>query len=141
MKRNNKQFLSNKNKKSTAYLNSVHTETTETDRRSLIEGTDLQKEHHVETLDVPPPFKGETKKSVTWADLSLTAKIITGLLTFVITVVTPAVWFASRINSEVSVLKDDVKDVKEDTKKIQEDTIRQSSRIDTLEKLLEYFRK
>jgi hypothetical protein len=85
---------------------------------------------------VEPPFKGREKKplSIVWQELSPLMKVGGSIGSFFIVVVLPAVWYLSKLDTNVDTLKIDVRDVKQRTDGLERSAIRQDERIGYLEK-------
>lgn len=88
--------------------------------------------------EAPPPFEGErSQRFITWSDISLTYRIIAIACGFIVTVVVPSIWFASGLNTKVTNLKEDVTEIKQATKNIVETSIKNTNRLNHIEKDLD----
>lgn len=88
--------------------------------------------------EAPPPFEGEgSHRFITWSDISLTYRILAVACVVIVTVVAPSVWFASGLNKEVTNLKEDVIYIKQTSKNIVETSIKNTNRLDYIEKDLD----
>lgn len=87
-------------------------------------------------IPVNPVFKEEKSEGgfVKWSQIKLVYKIGAGVGTFLIAVVTPAIWWASKVDTGVTDLKTDVKEIKSKIEKLTECAITNSSKIENMEK-------
>lgn len=110
------------------------TDTSETasgDQKSAVR----RRDSHDEFIEVPPPFKAEKEsRFITWSEVSLTYKIIAVACAIFIGVGAPSVWFASRLDTNVENLKENVAEIKQTTKKLVETSINNLNRVSSLEK-------
>lgn len=85
---------------------------------------------------VEPPFKSPEKRplSIVWQELSPLMKIGGSIGSFFLAVALPAVWYLSKLDTNVDTLKSDVRDVKQRTDGLERGAIRQDERIGYLEK-------
>lgn len=85
---------------------------------------------------VEPPFKNPEKKTlpVGWQELSPFMKFGGSIGGFFIAFVLPAVWYLSKLDTNVDTLKSDVREVKQRTEGLERSAIRQDERIGHLEK-------
>lgn len=85
---------------------------------------------------VDPPFKSPEKRALSevWQELSPFVKFGGSIGSFFIVIVLPAVWYLSRLDTNVDTLKSDVRDVKQRTDVLERSAIRQDERIGYLEK-------
>lgn len=85
---------------------------------------------------VEPPFKNPGKKtpSVVWQELTPFMRVGGSIGGFFIAVVLPAVWYLSKLDTNVDTLKSDVREVKQRTEGLERSAIRQDERIGHLEK-------
>ena len=92
-----------------------------------------KRSEHYESVE--PPFQNNEKEQrpITWGELSSIWKVVVGVVTFFITIVLPIIWFASSINTNVSILQDDVKDVKNKTEELVVNSVKNSQRLNSLE--------
>jgi len=106
-------------------------ETASDDQKSTIR----RRDPYDEFVEVPPPFKAEKEpRFITWSEISLTYKIIAIACAIFITVGVPSVWFASRLDTNVENLKENVVEIKQTTKQLVETSIYNSNRVSSLEK-------
>ena len=97
-----------------------------------------RKDAYEKVDEVPPPFEGErSQKFITWSDISLTYRIIAIACGIILTVVVPSIWFASGLNTKVTNLKEDVTEIKQATKNIVETSIKNTNRLNHIEKDLD----
>ena len=88
--------------------------------------------------EVPPPFEGErSQKFITWSDLGLAYKITAIACVIIVTVIVPSIWFASGLNTKVTNLKEDVIEIKQATKDMAGTSIKNTSRLNHIEKDLD----
>ena len=84
---------------------------------------------------VDPPFKNNESQSkiITWGEIGLIRKVALAIGSFFVFVVIPIVWFASSLNTNVSILQADIKDVKGKTGELVENSVKYSQRLGSLE--------
>ena len=90
-----------------------------------------------EYVKIPPPFKGEkSSRPITWSELSYIYKVIAVLVSLFLTIGVPSIWFASKMDTNVKNIENDVREVKQTTRNLVETTIKNTSKIDNVEKSL-----
>lgn len=96
--------------------------------------SDQTKDGYDDIIEAPPPFKGERKdRFVSLSDISITYKVAG----FFFVVVTPIIIFFSRMESKVENIENDVKDIKQTTQNLTETSIKNSTKIDNFEKIID----
>jgi hypothetical protein len=95
-----------------------------------------KRQRSAEFESVEPPFKSPEKKTLfmDWQELSPFIKFGIAIASFFIAIVVPAVWYMSKLDSNVDTLNTDVRDVKQRTDELGRNAIRQDERIGYLEK-------
>lgn len=87
-----------------------------------------------EEIDLPFKSSEHKDKAITWGELSRIWKIGGAIALFFITVVIPVVWFASSLNTNVGTLQSDVKEIKATTAELISNSVKNSQRLDGMEK-------
>lgn len=93
-----------------------------------------QRSEDYEKID--PPFRASPTQTpfIRWDQISPTLRLIGGVVLFFSTFILPAVWYASKLDSNVDTLKTDVRDVKQRTEELVKNSIQHGERLDSLEK-------
>lgn len=82
-----------------------------------------------------PLFKGDSgDRAITWGDLSYTWKVTVLICSLFAAIGIPTIYFASDIVIRVGNIENDVREIKQITKNLTETTIKNSSKIENLEK-------
>ncbi len=113
-------------------------ETSDTNVSEATDSSNKQNEY-AEYYKVPPPFKGNGgSRPITWDDVKLSSKIFGAIFLFLVTIVIPSVWYASRVETNIKVIKSDVREIKVLTNELTKATIKNTDRIDHVEKTMSY---
>lgn len=97
-----------------------------------------KRDEYDDFVKVPPPFKGDDQNgAITWSDLSYTWRVITVVAGIFLTVGVPSIWFASKMDSKVGNIENEVSEIKQTTKNLTETSIKNSSKIEVIEKSLD----
>jgi hypothetical protein len=83
-----------------------------------------------------PPFRGSQEKEpfITEVWVVRFLKFGTAIIGFFVTIVLPAVWYASKLDSRVDTLQVDVRDIKQKTEDLVKNSVQHGGRIDVLER-------
>jgi hypothetical protein len=79
----------------------------------------------------PSPRKSSTSGFIKWSEISLTIKVVI----WIMPVLLPLVWYASQLVFKVETNQSDIKGIKGKVEQIVEHSIKNSARIDNLEKM------
>ena len=115
-------------------------DTSETSASESSEPNKTQNEYD-EFYKVPPPFKGkegEGSKPITWNDLKFSSKIFAIIFAFFVMIVIPSVWYASRVETNINTIQSDILEIKKTTKELTKTTIKNTDRLDHIEKSVHY---
>lgn len=111
-------------------------DTSETEPENQPSSISRQDEYD-EHVKVSPPFKGDHRnRAITWADLGYTYKVVAIVGGLFLAVGAPTIWFASKMSTKVDNIETAVHEIKQTTESLTSATIRNTSKIENIEKFL-----